>query len=64
MTFELPPLPYGRMPSSLSFEGTLEFHNGRQHAAYVKKLNELIRGHEVCTAPSATRRTARGGIEE
>jgi Fe-Mn family superoxide dismutase len=45
MTFELPPLPYptDALEPHLSRE-TLEFHHGKHHAAYVKALNELVRG--------------------
>jgi len=45
MTFELPSLPYpmNALEPYISRE-TLEFHHGKHHAAYVKKLNELIAG--------------------
>ncbi len=43
MAFELPKLPYSKnaLAPYLS-EETLEYHYGKHHAAYVKKLNELI----------------------
>ncbi|MFZ0890378.1 MAG: superoxide dismutase [Candidatus Binataceae bacterium] len=43
MTFKLPELPYPKdaLAPYISAE-TLEFHHGKHHAAYVKKLNELI----------------------
>jgi len=47
MAFELPPLPYdmkGLEPHISS--RTLEFHYGKHHAAYVKKLNDMIPGSE------------------
>jgi len=45
MTFELPPLPYPReaLEPHVSAE-TLDYHHGKHHAAYVKKLNELLTG--------------------
>ncbi len=45
MTFKLPSLPYptDALEPHLSRE-TLEFHHGKHHAAYVKALNELVRG--------------------
>jgi Fe-Mn family superoxide dismutase len=45
MAFELPQLPYAMdaLAPYISRE-TLEFHHGKHHAAYVNKLNELIKG--------------------
>jgi Fe-Mn family superoxide dismutase len=45
MAFELPPLPFPKnaLEPHMSAE-TLEFHHGKHHAAYVKTLNELIKG--------------------
>lgn len=45
MEHQLPPLPYSKeaLEPHISAE-TLEFHHGKHHAAYVKKLNELIKG--------------------
>jgi Fe-Mn family superoxide dismutase len=45
MAFELPKLPYATdaLKPHMSAE-TLEFHHGKHHAAYVNKLNELIKG--------------------
>jgi Fe-Mn family superoxide dismutase len=46
MKFELPQLPYPKdsLAPYISAE-TLEFHHERHHAAYLKKLNELVRGN-------------------
>lgn len=45
MPFKLPDLPYSNqaLEPHVSRE-TLEYHHGKHHAAYVKKLNELIEG--------------------
>jgi superoxide dismutase, Fe-Mn family len=45
MAFTLPPLPYAAnaLEPHIS-QRTLEFHHGKHHEAYVKKLNELIEG--------------------
>ena len=45
MAFTLPPLPYSidALAPHISRE-TLELHHGKHHAAYVKKLNELVSG--------------------
>ena len=45
MAIELPPLPYAAdaLAPHISKE-TLDFHYGKQHQAYVTKLNELIAG--------------------
>ena len=45
MAFELPNLPYAydALAPHISKE-TLEFHHDKHHAAYVNKLNELIKG--------------------
>ena len=47
MSFELPNLPYAydALAPYISKE-TLEFHHDKHHAAYVKKLNELIKGNQ------------------
>ncbi len=47
MAFELPQLPFelDALAPHISKE-TLEYHYGKHHAAYVVKLNELIRGGE------------------
>jgi superoxide dismutase, Fe-Mn family len=43
MAFELPKLPYPQNAlAPYISEETLEYHHGKHHAAYVKKLNELI----------------------
>jgi Fe-Mn family superoxide dismutase len=43
--FSLPPLPYdeGALEPIIS-RRTMGFHHGKHHAAYVKKLNELVTG--------------------
>lgn len=45
MAFTLKPLPFARdsLDPTMSAR-TLEHHHGKHHAAYVKKLNELIEG--------------------
>jgi Fe-Mn family superoxide dismutase len=45
MPFELPKLPYPMeaLAPHISRE-TLEYHHGKHHANYVKKLNELVKG--------------------
>ncbi len=47
MTFELPNLPYAydALEPEISKQ-TLEFHHDKHHAAYVNKLNDLIKGTE------------------
>ena len=45
MEFKLPPLPYAMdaLEPAMSKE-TLEYHYGKHHRAYVKELNNLIKG--------------------
>ena len=45
MAFELPQLPYSQdaLDPHISAK-TLSFHHGKHHAAYVNKLNDLIKG--------------------
>jgi len=52
MAFELPKLPYAKnaLAPYLS-EETLEYHYGKHHAAYVKKLNELIANTKFANMP-------------
>jgi superoxide dismutase, Fe-Mn family len=52
MAFELPKLPYAKnaLAPYLS-EETLEYHYGKHHAAYVKKLNELIANTKFVNMP-------------
>jgi Fe-Mn family superoxide dismutase len=52
MAFELPKLPYPKnaLAPYLS-EETLEYHHGKHHAAYVKKLNELIANTKFVNMP-------------
>jgi len=47
MAFTLPPLPYDKraLEPYISKE-TLEYHYGKHHAAYVNKLNELVKNTE------------------
>ena len=45
MPFELPELPYAKDAlEPLMSSKTLEYHHGRHHAGYIKKLNKLIEG--------------------
>ena len=61
MAFELSPLPYDKsaLAPFLSAK-TLEFHHDKHHAAYVKKLNELIQGtkYEAMSLEDIIRATA------
>lgn len=52
MEHKLPPLPYAMdaLQPAMSKE-TLEFHYGKHHQAYVKQLNNLIKGTEFENAP-------------
>jgi superoxide dismutase, Fe-Mn family len=52
MAFELPPLPFAKdaLEPHMSAK-TLEFHHGKHHAAYVKTLNELIKGTKFENQP-------------
>ena len=52
MAFKLPKLPYAKnaLAPYLS-EETLEYHHGKHHAAYVKKLNELIANTKFVNMP-------------
>ncbi len=51
MAIELPPLPYEKnaLEPHISAE-TLEYHYGKHHAGYVKKLNAAIEGTEYANA--------------
>ena len=45
MPFTLVPLPYEQTALSPHISAnTLSFHYGKHHAAYVNKLNELVKG--------------------
>jgi len=48
MAFTLPKLPYalGALAPHISREA-LEYHHGKHHAAYVDKLNELVRDTKI-----------------
>lgn len=52
MEHKLPPLPFAKeaLEPHISRE-TLEFHHGKHHAAYIKKLNELLPGSGFENAP-------------
>lgn len=52
MAFELPELPFAKdaLQPHISAE-TIDYHYGKHHAAYVKKLNELIVDTEFCDLP-------------
>ncbi len=52
MAFELPNLPYSMdaLKPHIS-AGTLEYHHGKHHEAYVAKLNELVVGTKFASAP-------------
>jgi Fe-Mn family superoxide dismutase len=52
MAFELPKLPYPQNAlAPYISEETLEYHHGKHHAAYVKKLNELIANTKFAKMP-------------
>ncbi len=61
---KLPKLPYAKdtLEPHISAE-TLEYHYGKHHATYAKKLNKLIPGTEFESAPlEEIIRKASGGI--
>jgi Fe-Mn family superoxide dismutase len=63
MAFELKPLPFPKESLGPTMStSTLEHHHEKHHAAYVKKLNELIRGtkFEKSELEAIIRATARG----
>lgn len=63
MAFELKPLPYAKEALEPAMSArTLEHHHDKHHAAYVKKLNELIAGtaHERSDLETIIRSTANG----
>jgi len=50
--FTLPPLPYAESAlEPVISANTLRFHHGKHHKAYVDKLNELVKGTELESAP-------------
>jgi superoxide dismutase, Fe-Mn family len=67
MPFTLKPLPYAKdsLGPTMS-DRTLEFHHGKHHAGYVKKLNDLIAGtkYENADLESIIRATAKGDGKE
>jgi len=49
--FKLPPLPYDFTALEPSIDAqTMELHHDKHHAAYVKKLNEAVKGHSKIAA--------------
>jgi len=67
MAFELKPLPFPKESLGPTMSAsTLEHHHGKHHAAYVKKLNELIAGtrYESSDLVSIIKATARGQGKE
>jgi Fe-Mn family superoxide dismutase len=67
MAFELKPLPFPKESLGPTMSAsTLEHHHEKHHAAYVKKLNELIAGSKLENADleSIIRATARGQGKE
>ncbi|MDP3451978.1 MAG: superoxide dismutase, partial [Bacteroidales bacterium] len=45
MNFQLPALPYSKDAlTPVISTGTIEFHYGKHHQAYVTNLNNLIKG--------------------
>lgn len=62
MAFELKPLPFAKdaLEPAMSAR-TLEHHHDKHHAAYVKKLNELVAGtkHEKSDLETIIRATAK-----
>jgi superoxide dismutase, Fe-Mn family len=52
MAFELPDLPYPKdaLEPYVSAE-TLSYHHGKHHAAYVRKLNDLVAGTTYADKP-------------
>lgn len=67
MPFDLKPLPFPKdsLGPTMSAD-TLEHHHGKHHAAYVKKLNDLIAGTRLANAEleAIIRATARGEGKE
>lgn len=67
MAFTLKPLPFAKdsLGPTMSTQ-TLEHHHGKHHAAYVKKLNELIAGtkFENTDLESIIRATAKGDAQQ
>ncbi len=48
MAFELRPLPFDKHALEPAMSATtLDFHYGKHHAGYVKKLNELVKGTDL-----------------
>jgi Fe-Mn family superoxide dismutase len=68
MAFELKPLPFPKESLGPTMStSTLEHHHEKHHAAYVKKLNELIRGTKFENSTdleAIIRATARGQGQE
>jgi superoxide dismutase, Fe-Mn family len=67
MAFKLSPLPFPKESLGPTMSArTLEHHHGKHHAAYVKKLNDLIAGSPLETSDleSIIRTTAKGSGKE
>ena len=62
MAIELPPLPWSQdaLAPHISAE-TIEYHYGKHHAGYVKKLNAAIEGTELASKPLVDIIRAGGG---
>jgi superoxide dismutase, Fe-Mn family len=67
MPFTLKPLPFPKdsLGPTMS-DRTLDFHHGKHHAAYVKKLNDLTAGtkYENADLETVVRQTAKGEGKE
>ena len=65
MAFELPPLPFAKdaLEPHMSAK-TLEFHHGKHHAAYVKKLNKLIKDTPLANEAARERSSRRPAKDE
>ena len=67
MAFTLAPLPFPKESLGPTMSArTLEHHHGKHHAAYVKKLNELVAGtkYENADLPTIIRATAKTQAKE
>jgi Fe-Mn family superoxide dismutase len=67
MAFELADLPFAMkaLEPHMS-ERTLQFHHGKHHAGYVKKLNALTEGSELADLPleEVVRHSAKDGAQQ
>ncbi len=63
--FQLPPLPWGESAlAPVVSARTIGLHYGKHHAAYVKKLNELVAGTRFADLPLEKVITETAGKEE